>query len=102
MGGRLDDLYTTVVKHDNEGNRVPARLSGLQWLAPALLGGLKPRAVPKRYWKHTPEPFEVELTCLCDRVVLLTATRLTSCECGRRFVYTGAGVLSLLPPTGVH
>lgn len=90
-------------KTDADGNRVPAKLSGFQWLGVLFRAGVPRRVIGRQHWvaQSRLDGDCAVVSCPCGEAAAVPLARSpTRCECDRWFFYDGTDVWALLGPKG--
>lgn len=90
-------------KTDARGERVPATLSGFQWLGVLVQAGVPRRTIGVEHWvqESSPDGVRAIVSCPCgEDVAVPLASCPTHCACVRWFFYDGTDVWVLLSPVG--
>lgn len=99
------DVADALLKTDDHDRRLPAPLSGFQWVQKLLEWGMPYRQVPREHWEPKPhrDGDHAMVRCVCGegRDVSLGAYP-TRCECERWFFYDGTVVWCLARVGGVN
>lgn len=87
-----------LTKQTFDGRPALAPVSPFRWLEALCAWGLKPRVVPADSWRLVDGEI-ARVSCACGRSAdAPLAVFAAHCECGRRFVFDGTTVWSLLAP----
>lgn len=93
-----EDVTLALLKRDDDGRRLPARLSGFQWVQKLLEWGCPYRRVPREHWEPIAhrDGDHAMVRCLCGHEVNVPLGAFpTCCACDRWFFYDGTCVWAL-------